>query len=105
MLLAEHPDEGFIIPSLRADGHSVDVTCNGDEAIALGLSHIYDVILLAVALPRRDGVTVAVALRRGGLSTPILLLTAGDGDADALVRAAGADGYLSYPTLRRAVAR
>ena len=83
--------------SLRDGGHTVDVTSDGGEALTLGLSGDYDLILLAVVLPRRDGVEVASELRRAGQATPILLLTAGDHDAEHFVRKAGADGYLAKP--------
>jgi DNA-binding response OmpR family regulator len=88
---------GFIVQNLRDGGHTVDVASDGDGALTLGLSGHYDVILLASALCGRGGAEVASELRRAGRSTPILLLTPGDHDAEHLVRAAGADGYLAKP--------
>jgi two-component system, OmpR family, response regulator len=86
-----------MIQDLRDGGHVVDVTSDGDEAISLARSGEYGLILLAVVLPKRNGVAVASELRLAGESTPILLLTAGDHDAELFVREAGADGYLAKP--------
>ncbi|HUL03435.1 MAG TPA: response regulator [Gemmatimonadales bacterium] len=98
LLVVEHPHvAGFIVQGLRDGGHAVDVTSDGDEALALGLSIDYDVILLAVVLPGRDGVDVASELHRAGRSAPILLLTPGDHDAAQFVRQASADGYVAKP--------
>jgi DNA-binding response OmpR family regulator len=97
-LVAEHPHvAGFIVAGLRDGGHAVDVAWDGEEALKLGRSGGHDVILLALVLPKRDGIQVAAELRRSGLSTPILLLTPNDHDAERAVRAAGADGYLAKP--------
>jgi len=85
------------VQGLREDGHAVDVTSDGDEGLALGLSGDYDVILLAVVLPGRDGVAVSSELHRAGRSAPILLLTPGHHGAEQFVRDAGADGYLAKP--------
>lgn len=82
---------------LRDGGHAVDVTSDGDEGLALGLSINYDVILLAVLLPGRDGVDVAGQLHRAGRPAPILLLTPGDHGAEQFVRKARAAGYLAKP--------
>jgi DNA-binding response OmpR family regulator len=98
LLVVEHPQvAGFMVQGLRDGGHAVDVTSDGDEAISLARSGDYSLILLAVVLPTRDGVAVASELRRAGQATPILLLTAGDHDAEHFVRKAGADGYLAKP--------
>lgn len=86
-----------MVQGLRDGGHAVDVTSDGDEAISLARSGDYGLILLAVVLPRRDGVAVASDLRRSGQRTPILLLTAGDHMAEHLVWEAGADGYVAKP--------
>jgi two-component system, OmpR family, response regulator len=86
-----------MVQNLRDHGHVVDATSDGEEAIAIALRDRYDAILLAVALPRGNGVEVSAALRHAGLSTPILLLTSGDHNAEHFVRVAGADGYLAKP--------
>jgi two-component system, OmpR family, copper resistance phosphate regulon response regulator CusR len=98
VLVVEHRQvAGFIVQGLRDDGHAVDLVSDADGALALGLSGEYDLILLAVVLPGRDGVAVASQLRRAGRSTPILLLTSGDHNADQFVRDAKADGYVAKP--------
>ncbi|HEU5261783.1 MAG TPA: response regulator [Gemmatimonadales bacterium] len=98
LLLVEHPHvAGFIVEGLRDAGHGVDVAWGEDEALTLGLSGDYDVILLALVLPNSDGVQVASELRRSGQSAPILLLTPDEHEAERFVREAGADGYLAKP--------
>jgi DNA-binding response OmpR family regulator len=98
ILLAESPQvAGFIVHDLRDHRHVVDVTSDGDEAIAIALTARYDAILLAVALPRGTGVEGSAALRHAGPSTTILLLTSGDQNAEHLVRVAEADGHLAKP--------
>ncbi len=88
----------FLRQGLEEEGHAVDVAEDGESAARLGLIHPYDVVILDVMLPGRDGLAVAGELRRGGIATPILLLTARDTTAD-IVRGldAGADDYLTKP--------
>ena len=98
IFVVEHPRvAGFIVQGLRDGGHTVDVAWDGEGAIELGLSGGYDVILLALVLPKKNGVQVASALRRAGHSVPILLLTPDEHEAERFVREAGADGYLAKP--------
>lgn len=89
---------GFIAQGLREEGHAVDVAGDGVEATTLAHVNEYDVILLDVVLPRKNGFQVAQELRREGRNTPILMLTSRDGVED-IVRGldAGADDYLSKP--------
>jgi two-component system OmpR family response regulator len=88
----------FLRQGLEEDGHAVDVADDGDQGLALGLHHPYDVIILDIMLPRRDGLEVAETLRRAGHTTPILMLTARDATGD-VIRGfdAGADDYLTKP--------
>jgi len=76
----------------------VDVAPDGDEATMLAHVYDYDVILLDVMLPKKNGFQVATELRREGRNTPILMLTSRDA-AEDVVRGldAGADDYLSKP--------
>jgi len=83
---------------LRQDGFAVDWVQDGRAAEhALG-SERYDVVLLDLGLPKRDGMDVLASLRRRGDTTPVLILTARDAVADR-VRGldAGADDYLVKP--------
>jgi DNA-binding response OmpR family regulator len=89
---------GFIEQGLKEEGYVVDVAADGDEATMLAHVYEYDVILLDVVLPRKNGFQVAAELRREGRNTPILMLTSRDSTED-VVRGldAGADDYLAKP--------
>ncbi len=89
---------GFIEQGLREEGYAVDLARDGDEATMLAHVNAYDVILLDVVLPKKNGFQVATELRREGRNTPILMLTSRDAVED-VVRGldAGADDYLAKP--------
>ncbi len=89
---------GFIEQGLKEEGYVVDVAPDGDEATMLAHVYDYDVILLDVMLPKKNGFQIAQELRREGRSTPILMLTSRDAGED-IVRGldAGADDYLTKP--------
>ena len=76
----------------------VQLATNGPDALRLGREILFDVISLDVMLPAMDGFAVASELRRAGVLTPILFLTARDSEAD-LVRGLelGGDDYLAKP--------
>ncbi len=83
---------------LAAEGFAVDVAHDGDTGLSLATHGDYDAIVLDIMLPRRNGYDVAAALRERGVWTPILMLSAKDGEydvADALDL--GADDYLTKP--------
>jgi DNA-binding response OmpR family regulator len=89
---------GFIEQGLREEGYAVDLARDGEEATMLAHVNAYDVILLDVVLPKKNGFQVATELRREGRNTPILMLTSRDAVED-VVRGldAGADDYLAKP--------
>jgi two-component system copper resistance phosphate regulon response regulator CusR len=89
---------GFIEQGLREEGYAVDLAADGDQATMLAHVNAYDVILLDVVLPRKNGFLIAAELRREGRNTPILMLTSRDA-AEDVVRGlnAGADDYLAKP--------
>jgi DNA-binding response OmpR family regulator len=89
---------GFIEQGLKEEGHVVDVAPDGDEALMLAHVYDYDIILLDVVLPKKNGFQVATELRREGRTTPILMLTSRDATED-IGRGldAGADDYLAKP--------
>lgn len=89
---------GFIEMGLKEEGYVVDVATDGEVATTLAHVNDYDVILLDVVLPRKNGFQVAAELRREGRATPILMLTSRDAVED-VVRGldAGADDYLAKP--------
>ncbi|NUO65553.1 MAG: response regulator transcription factor [Gemmatimonadaceae bacterium] len=89
---------GFIDHGLKEEGHVVDVASEGDEATMLAHVNDYDMILLDVVLPKKNGFQIATELRREGRKTPIIMLTSRDAVED-VVRGldAGADDYLAKP--------
>jgi DNA-binding response OmpR family regulator len=84
--------------SLVEAGYAVDVADDAEDGQALAEVTAYDVVVLDVMLPRRDGLQVCRELRRQGVPTPILMLTARDAVEDR-VRGldCGADDYLVKP--------
>src|SRR6195952_2256928 len=83
---------------LGAENFSVDVAHDGAEALWLAETHAYDLILLDLMLPGRNGYQVCSELRARGDHTPILMLTAKDGEHDeAEALDLGADDYLTKP--------
>lgn len=89
---------GFIELGLREEGYAVDVARDGEEASMLAHVNSYDAILLDLMLPKKNGLQVALELRKEGSDTPILMLTARDTTEDVIRGLdAGADDYLSKP--------
>ena len=88
----------FLKQGLEEEGHSVDVAVDGQEGAQYGHVNPYDLIVLDLQLPRKDGLELSRELRREGVETPILMLTGRDSTAD-VVRGfdAGADDYLTKP--------
>jgi len=88
----------FIRKGLRDEGHVVDLAADGVEGVAVASLGTYDAILLDLMLPGKSGFQVTTELRRGGDTTPILMLTARDSRQD-VVRGLdlGADDYLTKP--------
>jgi len=83
---------------MEMNGYSADVCHDGESGLDNALSGIYDVIILDVMLPKRDGFSVLRALRGAGNSTPVLMLTARSEVADRVEGLdCGADYYLTKP--------
>jgi two-component system, OmpR family, response regulator len=83
---------------LTAEGFSVEVAGDGREGLWRLREGGYDVVLLDLMLPGRNGYQVCADLRRAGDTTPVLMLTAKDGDLDeAEGLDTGADDYLRKP--------
>jgi DNA-binding response OmpR family regulator len=83
---------------LTAEGFSVEVAGNGPEGLWRLREGGYDLVLLDLMLPGRNGYQVCADLRRAGDTTPVLMLTAKDGDLDeAEGLDTGADDYLRKP--------
>lgn len=88
----------YIKQGLTENGFVVDLAADGDDGAYLATSGSYDLILLDVMLPGRDGWSIMAELRRRGIETPVLFVTARDA-IDDQVRGLdlGADDYLVKP--------
>ena len=83
---------------LEAEGFAVDVALTGTDGLWMATEHPYDVIVLDIMLPGLNGYKVCEQLRDAGNWTPILMLTAKDGEYDhAEALDTGADDYLTKP--------
>ena len=83
---------------LQDNGYEVDTVHSGTEGLSWAESGYYDVVVLDVMLPGMDGFEVSRQLRRAGVSTPILLLTARDAVPDKIAGLdSGADDYMIKP--------
>jgi DNA-binding response OmpR family regulator len=83
---------------LEADGFAVDVARDGAEGLWMGREGRYDAIVLDILLPELNGFLVCTELRKAGVWTPILMLTAKDGELDeAEALDTGADDYVTKP--------
>jgi DNA-binding response OmpR family regulator len=89
----------FIRKGLEEEGHAVEVASDGEEAVeraADGSS--WDLVVLDVMLPKRDGFSVLKSIREDGLNAPVLMLTARDAVGDRVTGLdLGADDYLTKP--------
>lgn len=89
---------GTISDYLTIEGIECDHAFDGETGFQRALTGEYDVILLDIMLPFRDGISICNALRNEGIDTPVLMLTARDTLADKLEGfGAGADDYLVKP--------
>ena len=100
MLLVED-DPGIaqaLVRGLSADGFSVDHADDGTEGLWLAQTHPYAAIILDLMLPGTNGWQICSSLRAEGSQTPILMLTAKDGEYDEIEGLeTGADDYLTKP--------
>ena len=88
----------FIARGLREQSYAVDVAPDGEQAVYLASVNQYDVLVLDVMLPVKDGYAVCRELRARGFRTPILMLTARDAVDDRVAGLdSGADDYLTKP--------
>jgi two-component system copper resistance phosphate regulon response regulator CusR len=88
----------MLAKGLRERGHAVDVVSDGAAAIHLTAAVAYDLLVLDVLLPTKNGLDVCRELRANGNAVPVLMLTARDA-VDDRIRGldAGADDYLTKP--------
>jgi two-component system OmpR family response regulator len=88
----------FIIKGFKAAGFAVDHATDGDTGLDLGLSEPYEVIIVDLMLPRRDGLNVIAQLREQKIDTPVIILSAKDSVDDRVKGLqTGSDDYLPKP--------
>lgn len=88
----------FVAKGLREQAYAVDVSATGDDALYQTEINSYDLVILDVMIPGRDGFQVCSELRKSGQRMPILMLTARDAVEDRIAGLDhGADDYLTKP--------
>ena len=87
-----------VAQNLRRHNIDVDISYDGEDGLLNGLSGVYDVILLDILMPKKDGLSVLSELRSEGVETPVIMLSA-LGEVEDRVRGLdrGADDYLPKP--------
>ena len=86
----------FVAKGLREQAYAVDVSATGDDALYQAAVNTYDLVILDVMIPGKDGFAVCRELRKSGQRVPILMLTARDAVEDRIAGLDhGADDYLT----------
>ena len=94
----EPPIASALEDDLKLEGYEVEVIRDGDTASRRAREQSFDLIILDVMLPHRDGIEILQTLRRQGMKLPVLLLTAKDAVEDRVLGLdSGADDYLIKP--------
>lgn len=94
----EKKTSGFIRRGLKEEGYAVEVAGDGEQGLYLAQCGSYDLIILDIMLPKRDGFAVLATLRERAISTPVLLLTARSAVDDRVKGLdLGGDDYLTKP--------
>jgi len=89
---------GFVAKGLREQAYAVDIAADGQQGVYLAHINEYDLMILDVLLPKKNGHLVCRELRRDGFRAPILMLTARDSIDDRVAGLdCGADDYLVKP--------
>ena len=99
LVVEDEPGIAFALETdLRSEGYEVAVVTTGDEASKRARSESFDLVLLDVMLPGKDGFEVCREIRRAGVRTPIILLTAKSQEAEKVMGLElGADDYVTKP--------
>jgi DNA-binding response OmpR family regulator len=108
LIVEDEPDLAFSLEEdLRRQGHHPAHASDGLQGLQLGRERLWDLILLDVMLPKMDGYDVCAGLRKAGVTTPIIMLTARAHEAEKEIGLdAGADDYVTKPfSLRELRAR
>lgn len=99
LLVEDEPDAAALLArGLRDRAYAVDIAADGHAALEKAFVNTYDLILLDLMLPGKDGLTVCREIRASGSAVPILMLTA-RGDTGSRIHGldSGADDYLAKP--------
>jgi DNA-binding response OmpR family regulator len=99
LLVEDDENLGFVIKdNLEMEGYLVDLAKDGEEGYRLFHSSVYDICLLDVMLPEKDGFTLAQDIRKVNQNVPIIFLTARSLDEDKIKGfQSGADDYITKP--------
>ncbi len=99
LIVEDEKDLASIVKmGLEEEGYIVDVAHDGEEGLYMALNYPLDAILLDIMLPIMDGLTLLSTIRKKGIKTPVLLLTARDALMDKIEGLdTGADDYLTKP--------
>jgi DNA-binding response OmpR family regulator len=99
LLVEDEPDAArMLAKGLREQTYAVDTVDNGEDALYQAGINTYDLIILDVMLPKKDGIAVCRELREAGSTVPVLMLTARDAVQDRIAGLdSGADDYLTKP--------
>jgi len=100
ILIAEDEERiaSFVEKGLRANGFSTQVAAEGEEALRLARSRRFDLLILDLGLPGKDGFEVLRELREAGSQLPVVILTARDSVGDTVAGLeGGADDYITKP--------
>ena len=88
----------FLEKGLRANGFSTEIAADGDETLRLGRSGRFDLLILDLGLPGKDGIAVLRELRSEGRALPVVILTARSSINDTVTGLeGGADDYITKP--------
>ena len=99
LVVEDEPGIAFALDAdLQSEGYEVTLATTGDEALRAARAETFDLVLLDVMLPGKDGFEVCRELRRSGFKAPILMLTAKAQEAEKVMGLElGADDYITKP--------
>ena len=99
LLVEDDTDLAFSLEDdLKVEGYEVEIASDGETACRRGRTGDWDLILLDIVLPKKDGYEVCRELRRAGIRTPVIMLTAKTHEAEKVMGLdLGADDYITKP--------
>lgn len=90
--------------NIEREGYEVESSMDGQEGLDMALANTYDMILLDLMLPNKDGMEICREIRQEKIETPIIMLTAKDSEIDKIIGLEiGADDYITKPFSPREV--